>query len=204
MFMKEYKQIYGVDVSKKSVDIVYTDKQVTVHQKFTNDLAGTKQLTGWLAQNQASPEDTLFCMETTGLYCFTLTHFLCSRSIDVWVEHSTTIKRATALARGKNDKIDAQRISPSLDFYDQRKDLRKGRIVNPAKNEISFEVVAASACNGDIMIIDALGRVCRRFALKVDGNMLIPVSLESLPSGEYNILIRSASGSVSASFIKLN
>ena len=75
--MKEYKQIYGVDVSKKSVDIVYTDKQVTVHQKFTNDLAGMKQLTGWLAQNQASPEDTLFCMETTGLYCFTLTHFLC-------------------------------------------------------------------------------------------------------------------------------
>jgi len=111
IIMKEYKQIYGVDVSKKSVDIVYTDRQVTVHQKFTNDLAGMEQLMAWLAQNQASPDDTLFCMETTGLYCFTLTHFLCSRSIDVWVEHSTTIKKATALARGKNDKVDALRIA---------------------------------------------------------------------------------------------
>lgn len=109
--MKEYKQFYGVDVSKKTVDIVYTDRQVTVHEKFTNDSVGMEQLTEWLVQNQASPEDALFCMETTGLYCFTLTHFLCSRSIDVWVEHSTTIKRATALARGKNDKIDAHRIA---------------------------------------------------------------------------------------------
>lgn len=111
IFMKEYKQFYGVDVSKKTVDIVYTDKQQTVHQKFTNDPAGMDQLTDWLVKNQASPEDTLFCMETTGLYCFTLTHFLCSRAIDVWVEHSATIKKATGLARGKNDKVDAQRIA---------------------------------------------------------------------------------------------
>ena len=109
--MKEYKQFYGVDVSKKVVDIVYTDKQVMVHQKFTNDPAGMEQLTYWLIQNGASPDNTLFCMETTGLYCFTLTHFLCSKSIDVWVEHSTAIKKATALARGKNDKVDAHRIA---------------------------------------------------------------------------------------------
>ena len=109
--MKEYRHFYGVDVSKKTVDIVYTDKQKTVHQKFTNDPASMDQLTEWLVQNQASTDDTLFCMETTGLYCFTLTHFLCSRAIDVWVEHSTTIKKATGLARGKNDKVDAHRIA---------------------------------------------------------------------------------------------
>jgi transposase len=109
--MKEYKYFYGVDVSKKTVDIVYTDKQVTVHQKFSNDPAGMDQLMDWLRQNNTSPDHTLFCMETTGLYCLTLTHFLSSQSIDVWVEHSTTIKKASALARGKNDKVDAQRIA---------------------------------------------------------------------------------------------
>jgi transposase len=109
--MKEYKYFYGVDVSKNSVDIVYTDKQVNVHQKFSNDSAGMDQLMEWLRQNNTSPDHTLFCMETTGLYCLTLTHFLSSHSIDVWVEHSTTIKKATALARGKNDKVDAQRIA---------------------------------------------------------------------------------------------
>jgi len=109
--MKEYKKFFGVDVSKKTVDIVYTDKQTTEHQKFSNDTAGMKLLTGWLEQNEVSPNDTLFCMEATGLYCFTLTHFLSSKNIDVWVEHSVNIKKATALARGKNDKVDAQRIA---------------------------------------------------------------------------------------------
>ena len=109
--MKEYTQIYGVDVSKKSVDIVHVEGQAMTHQKFTNDLLGMEQLTAWLGQNHSLPGQTLFCMETTGLYCFTLTHFLFSRAIDVWVEHSTTIKKATAMARGKNDKIDAQRIA---------------------------------------------------------------------------------------------
>jgi transposase len=109
--MKEYKYFYGVDVSKKTVDIVYTDKQVTVHQRFSNDHAGMSQLMGWLKENNTSPGHTLFCMETTGLYCLTLTHFLSSQSIDVWVEHSTTIKKATAFARGKNDKVDALRIA---------------------------------------------------------------------------------------------
>jgi transposase len=109
--MKEYKHIYGVDVSKKTVDIVYVDNQTTVHMKFSNDSAGMGQLMDWLKLNNTSPSTTLFCMEATGLYCLTLTHFLFSNSIDVWVEHSATIKKATALARGKNDKVDAQRIA---------------------------------------------------------------------------------------------
>jgi transposase len=109
--MKEYKHIYGVDVSKKTVDVVYTDKQLSVHQKFTNDPEGMERLMDWLKLNNTPAENTLFCMESTGLYCLTLTHFLFSNSIDVWVEHSATIKKATALARGKNDKVDAQRIA---------------------------------------------------------------------------------------------
>ena len=69
------------------------------------------QLMDWLRRNNASSENTLFCMEATGLYCLTLTNFLSSHAIDVWVEHAATIKKATALARGKNDKVDAQRIA---------------------------------------------------------------------------------------------
>lgn len=109
--MKEYVHFYGVDVSKKTVDIVYTDKQVVVHQRFNNDISGMEDLRQWLVANNASDSNTLFCMEATGLYCLTLTNFLYSKSIDVWIEHASTIKRATALARGKNDKVDAHRIA---------------------------------------------------------------------------------------------
>jgi transposase len=44
------------------------------------------------------------------LYCFPLTRFLAANSIDIWIEHAAQIKKATALARGKNDKVDSQRI----------------------------------------------------------------------------------------------
>lgn len=108
---KEYKHFYGVDVSKKTVDIVHLGKQTNAHQKFTNDPTGMEGLMGWLQLNGTPPEETLFCMEATGLYCLTLTHFLFSNSIDVWVEHAANIKKATPLARGKNDKVDAQRIA---------------------------------------------------------------------------------------------
>src|SRR6478752_1442334 len=109
--MKKYTHFYGVDVSKKTVDIVYTNQQESIHQRFNNDVSGMDQLLQWLEQNKTTTEDTLFCMEATGLYCLTLTNFLYSKSIDVWVEHASSIKKATALARGKNDKVDAQRIA---------------------------------------------------------------------------------------------
>jgi transposase len=50
-------------------------------------------------------------MEATGLYCFTLTQFLVNNAIDTWIEHAAQIKKATALARGKNDKVDSLRIA---------------------------------------------------------------------------------------------
>lgn len=109
--MKEYVHFYGVDVSKKTVDIVYTNKHESIHQRFNNDVSGMNQLLLWLLKNNTTADNTLFCMEATGLYCLTLTNFLHSKSIDVWVEHASVIKKATALARGKNDKVDAQRIA---------------------------------------------------------------------------------------------
>jgi len=108
--MKEYKNFYGVDVSKQTIDIAHSDRQSIVHRKFNNDPAGMDQLMTWLNDNNTELASTLFCMEATGLYCLTLTHFLSTHSIDVWIEHSVAIKKATALARGKNDKVDSIRI----------------------------------------------------------------------------------------------
>lgn len=70
-------------------------------------------------------------MEATGLYCFTLTHFLASKGIDVWVEHAMNIKKATAMARGKNDKIDSQRIAAYCS-----KNLEKLRLWKPMDTTI--------------------------------------------------------------------
>ena len=109
--MKQYTHFFGVDVSKKTIDITFAHEQQFTHRLFTNDDEGMKQLMEWLKQINLVFEYTLFCMEATGIYCFALTRFLAANSIDIWIEHAAQIKNATALARGKNDKVDSQRIA---------------------------------------------------------------------------------------------
>lgn len=109
--MKQYNHFFGVDVSKKTIDITHAHNQEVTHRQFTNNDDGMKELLGWFGEMNLDFEYTLFCMEATGLYCFPLTQFLAANSIDIWIEHAAQIKKATALARGKNDKVDSYRIA---------------------------------------------------------------------------------------------
>lgn len=109
--MKNYEHVFGVDVSKKTVDITHIRDHESSHRKFSNDDAGMKELLLWIEEYTKVPETVLFCMEATGLYCFQLTGFLSNNSIDIWVEQAIQIKKAMGVARGKNDKIDSMRIA---------------------------------------------------------------------------------------------
>ena len=109
--MKQYKYFFGVDVSKKTVDITLFDQQQTVHRQFINTTSGMEGLKQWLQELNQNRSEVLFCMETTGLYCFPLTQFLADNGIDIWIEHAVQIKKSSSLDRGKNDKIDSRRIA---------------------------------------------------------------------------------------------
>jgi len=109
--MKQYNHFFGVDVSKKTIDVTHAENQQFTHRQFSNDDDGMKLLSNWMIEIKSIFEDSLFCMEATGLYCFPLTQFLTTNCIDTWIEHAAQIKNATALARGKNDKVDSQRIA---------------------------------------------------------------------------------------------
>jgi len=109
--MNQYKQIFGVDVSKKTVDITYVGGDLMSHRQFSNDTDGMEELMLWLNGLHLNFAEILFCMEATGLYCFPLTRFLTSNSIAMWIEHAAQIKKASSLARGKNDKTDSMRIA---------------------------------------------------------------------------------------------
>ena len=109
--MKQYNHFFGVDVSKKTVDITYVYNDQIIHRQFSNNPDGMEELMQWLRELDIILEHTLFCMEATGLYCFALTEFLAANEIDTWIEHAAQIKRASSLDRGKNDKIDSKRIA---------------------------------------------------------------------------------------------
>jgi transposase len=113
-FNQAYAFILGIDVSKESLDaclIRTADGQVFEH-KFNNNAEGFKKLKTWLRQQGSQADsDTLACMEHTGLYTRRLVHYLLSRQLHVWLESALQIKRSMGLVRGKDDKVDAQRIA---------------------------------------------------------------------------------------------
>ena len=50
-------------------------------------------------------------MEHTGIYNNHILNFLHTKKANIWVEHPMHIKESLGMIRGKNDKVDAQRIA---------------------------------------------------------------------------------------------
>jgi transposase len=129
--MKQYKYFFGVDISKKTIDVTLVKEADVIHRKFCNDLTGMDELMHWLTELDLNFDLVLFCMEATGLYCFPLTQFLSKNSIDIWIEHAAQIKKASSLDRGKNDKVDSKRIA----IY-ATKNLDRLRLWKPASHTL--------------------------------------------------------------------
>ncbi len=83
-----------------------------VHHQFSNDEKGIKKLIGVLKkQKGVDVDNTLVCMENTGIYGKRLSLILFEMQWFVWVETPVAIFRSMGLQRGKNDKVDAKRIA---------------------------------------------------------------------------------------------
>ncbi len=115
MKKNEFRNFVGIDVSKLTLDAVFIfDKEMNkaVHHQFSNDEKGIKKLIGVLKKQKCVDVDnTLVCMENTGIYGKRLSLILFEMHWFVWVETPVAIFRSMGLQRGKNDKVDAKRIA---------------------------------------------------------------------------------------------
>jgi hypothetical protein len=101
------------DVSKDFFDavvILNNDRKNAVHSQFSNDSKGLKDMIKWLKSNKSTNQNTLVCLEHTGMYGKVIIQYLLSKEFNLWVEMSLKIIQSIGLQRGKNDKIDAERI----------------------------------------------------------------------------------------------
>lgn len=106
----KFKETLGIDVSKKTIDAYLYVKGI--HRQFANTKAGYKGLLSWMSDQTGLPiAQVLICFEHTGLYSFGLAVFLSNQQITYSMVSALVIKRSLGLVRGKNDKIDAQRIA---------------------------------------------------------------------------------------------
>lgn len=107
-----YTYFIGVDISKEHLDFaIYHNGSTYYHKRIANQ----EQVIASYLEEELTTEinlsESLFCMENTGVYTQLLLRVLTVHRCAVWLEHAMQIKQSMGVVRGKNDKIDAQRIA---------------------------------------------------------------------------------------------
>ncbi len=146
--MKESKQFFiGMDVSKLWFDVslmivINYQKQAILTQRFNNTIQGLQQLHQWLQQHQVCfNENSMIVIENTGVYHRLIWQYCSTHNLPLHIGNAAAIKWSLGITRGKNDKIDSQRLcmyaarqadelkaTPALDpVFMQLKDLMTSR-----------------------------------------------------------------------------
>lgn len=123
--MKTFSHFIGIDISKETLDFALVmDNIFCFHQQVENTAKGINIFIKELKKRYSdfSFEQSLFCMEHTGIYNNILLKFLHDRQTNIWVEQATQIKLSMGISREKNDKIDAQKIA--FYAYKNREDVK--------------------------------------------------------------------------------
>lgn len=110
------KWFIGIDISKKTLDVVIYDSSKKHsdsdnYSRLTNDKDGYRTLLSWLKKKRIALDEVLIGLEHTGTYSFDLRLFLENRQMDYCAFTPLHLKRSLGLVRGKNDKVDAERIA---------------------------------------------------------------------------------------------
>jgi len=108
-----FNYFIGIDVSKKTLDFCLLRAGKTLlHLQTENSSEGIQT---FIQQSEKqfgfTLEEGLFCMEHTGIYNYPILNFLSEKQASIWLESALHIKHSSGLQRGKNDKIDAERIA---------------------------------------------------------------------------------------------
>lgn len=134
--MKKQTCFYlGIDVSKEWFDVslmavVNHDKQEMITEQFQNTKKGLSAFKNWLkAQRVSFDDNTLSVIENTGIYHRLLWQFFGENNIPVHIGNAAHLKRCFGIARGKNDKIDSQRLCNLA--YKNAEELKAAPTMNP-------------------------------------------------------------------------
>lgn len=131
--MFKFKSFVGIDISKKTFDaaFIFQEPGSFIHHCFSQTTEGFTGFVKWLNDHQITLQDTLICMEHTGLYTNGITRFLVEAKAHLWVEMAIKIKLSMGLQRGIDDKASSVNIAEyAMRFSD------KAKLWKPADTEL--------------------------------------------------------------------
>lgn len=120
---KLLKNFIGISKADFDAALIKADHPgSSTHQQFAQNERGFKDfLQGLHRQDVLLNEQTLFCMECTGVYNSGLVSFLIHHTAQVWVEMPLRIKRAAGFERGHNAKTSAIKTAGYAFRYQDKK-----------------------------------------------------------------------------------
>lgn len=110
----------GIDIGSEVFVSSILQSKTIITEEFSNSEIGFESFVIWLKKNGASSSKSILVMETTGVYCEKISHYLYSKKYDLCIENALKVKRAFDLSPKKSDAIDSKRIAEyAMRFYDQ-------------------------------------------------------------------------------------
>ena len=149
---KQQTSFLGIDVSKLTLDVSLMhlldhQKQDMSTQRFDNDPQGLKALHQWLkTAGVALDESALLVIENTGVYHRLLWQYCTTQGLPLHIGNATHIKWSFGIARGKNDRIDSQRLC--LYAYRHRDELKASAVLDAVLLELKDLVRARDRLKG--------------------------------------------------------
>lgn len=183
----ETKLFMGCDIAQDTFTFSLRDRQNIIYQGEVENTS--KAIQKWLTElkriYKINLSDVIFCMEHTGVYGMILMRTLYQRSLIVCVESAANIKLSLGLQRGKNDRIDAQRIAEyALRYTDRLKQWK------PKREALERLQILSSLRNRLIKartILNSHRTEVRRFMGKTEGDLLKKGLKNSLKALEVDI-----------------
>lgn len=110
--MKIKKYSVGIDISKATLDFcLFESGQQVEHWCIDNKKKAIRKLLKQLIKSGITSEHTWFCAEHTGLFGLKLQQCLEELELVYTMVPAIEIMKSIGLTRGKNDKVDSQRIA---------------------------------------------------------------------------------------------
>ncbi len=109
----QIKHFIGIDVSKDTLDLsIVVDGKNLQHYCIKNSTREIKSTVNKFMKALGTTfDDTVFCMEHTGMYNLPLVKWLQCQQGKMWLESGVHIRKTLGMVRGKNDKVDSARIA---------------------------------------------------------------------------------------------
>src|SRR4051794_18982764 len=178
---KDVKCYLGMDVSKLWVDITLMKvidyhKQPTLTERFDNSEAGMKTLDKWLGKHQVPFDDnSLLIVENTGVYHRLIWGYCSHHGLPLHIGNATHIKYSFGIARGKNDKLDSQRLCTYA--CKNAEELKATPALNPALLQLKDLMTARSR------LLSQLNSIKQYLAeLKLSNSKAVQQALEQVHS----------------------